>query len=128
MTRKDLFLLVFPAVSFMLLGVMVVICAEMVDTRFFAPPPPIAQKNFERFATDVRSGADHETTESWLKMLGSARESKEDLRQSSLRVARFQRIAGWGVVGIAVAQIALICSVRRRLRPNQRIGCNASFK
>lgn len=121
MSKNSLFLLLLPSVAFAVLGLWIIVYAKIVDARFFAADPPKAKQNVEDFTRDVQSGSQQVSSERWLIMLRSARESRENIREVSLSVTRFQRIFGLSVLGAAVLQIILVLSIGRRMMPNQPV-------
>jgi hypothetical protein len=115
-TKKDVFLLILPAIGLAIVAIAMIVGADMADSRFFAPRPQQAKESFERFAKRVQSGAEQVSTERWIAMLRSSRETDEATCDLGRRTTSVQRFCAWCFVAVALIQSMLVLSVTRRLK------------
>lgn len=118
MTKKDVFLLILPGIGLAIVAIAMIVGADMADSRYFAPRPQHAKESFERFAKRVQDGTEKVSSERWIAMLRSSRETDEATRDLGRRTTGVQRFGGWGFVAVAILQSVLALSVARRLNRN----------
>jgi hypothetical protein len=129
MTKKDLFLLFFPAVVLFNIAILLLVWSKTVECRVFVGMSDEGQQRYEQFVDDVKTGNRQLAPEEALKIIGLCRDIFESQRQDGIRVMRTLRGCGWGILGIAVAQTILAFSVRGRCvrpMPNKSLQATAA--
>ena len=115
MTKRDILVLFFPSVAFVIIAAVAFLTAADIGRRHDVERDKAGQQQFDTFIANVQAGKQQLTTDETVEFLKRSHDISESLWQADADTGMMMRIIGWIVVGCVLLQVSVTRRVLKKL-------------